>query len=74
MIADAAVGVVETNNAALAALRTEIERIPGHIRDQVRDILFAELENHFPDAIFEVRSDWPVGRLEWWEVVRMGLR
>jgi hypothetical protein len=45
-----------------------------HVRDQVRDILFAELENHFPDAIFEVRSDWPVGRLEWWEVVRMGLR
>lgn len=45
-----------------------------HIRDQVRDILFANLENHFPDAIFEVRSDWPTGRLEWWEVVRMGLR
>lgn len=45
-----------------------------HIRDQVRDILFAELEDHFPDAIFEVRSDWPTGRLEWWEVVRMGLR
>jgi hypothetical protein len=40
----------------------------------MRDILFAELENRFPDAIFEVRSDWPVGRLEWWEVVRMGLR
>jgi len=45
-----------------------------HIRDQVRDILFARLENHFPDAIFEVRSDWPASRLEWWEVVRMGLR
>ena len=45
-----------------------------HILDRVRDLLFAELENHFPDAIFEVRSDWPTGRLEWWEAVRMGLR
>jgi len=46
----------------------------GHILDRVRDLLFAELENHFPDAIFEVRNDWPTGRLEWWEAVRMGLR
>lgn len=44
------------------------------IDDQLRNILFAGLENHFPDAIFEVRGDWPTGRLEWWEVVRMGLR
>jgi hypothetical protein len=46
----------------------------AHIRNQLRDILFAELENHFPDAIFEVRNDWPTGRLDWWEAVRMGLR
>jgi hypothetical protein len=46
----------------------------ARIRDQLRDVLFAELENHFPDAIFEVRSDWPTGRLGWWEAVRLGLR
>ena len=46
----------------------------NHILDRLRDLLFAELENHFPDAIFEVRSDWPTGQLEWWEAVRMGLR
>jgi len=46
----------------------------ARIQDRLRDILFAELENHFPGAIFEVRSDWPTGRLGWWEVVRMGLR
>jgi hypothetical protein len=45
----------------------------NHVPDRLRDILFAELENHFPDAIFEVRSDWPTGKLQWWEVVRMGL-
>ena len=44
------------------------------IGDQLRNILFAGLENHFPDAIFEVRGDWPTDKLEWWEVVRMGLR
>jgi hypothetical protein len=46
----------------------------SHVRDNLRNILFAELENYFPDAIFEMRNDWPTGRLEWWEVVRMGLR
>jgi hypothetical protein len=60
-------------NEIWCALSTRA-RDGAHIRDQLRDILFAELENHFPDAIFEVRSDWPTSRLEWWEVVRMGLR
>lgn len=23
---------------------------------------------------FEVRGDWPTGRLDWWEAVRLGLR
>lgn len=45
-----------------------------HVPDRLRDILFAELENHFPDAVFEVRGDWPTGKLQWWEVIRMGLR
>jgi hypothetical protein len=45
-----------------------------HIRDELRDILFAGLEAHFRDAIFEVRSDWPTGHVGWWEAVRLGLR
>jgi hypothetical protein len=45
-----------------------------HIRDGLRDILFAALEMHFPDATFEVRGDWPTGLTGWWEAVRMGLR
>jgi hypothetical protein len=45
-----------------------------HVRDQLRDILFATLELHFSDAVFEVRHDWPTGEVGWWEVVRLGLR
>jgi hypothetical protein len=45
-----------------------------HIPDRLRDILFAALERHFPDAVFEVRRDWPTGGVGWWEVVRLGLR
>jgi hypothetical protein len=45
-----------------------------HVRDGLRDIVFAALEMHFPDAIFEVRGDWPTGLTGWWETVRMGLR
>jgi hypothetical protein len=45
-----------------------------HIRDDLRDLLFAELEAHFPGAVFEVRTDWPTGAVEWWEAVRLGLR
>jgi hypothetical protein len=44
------------------------------VADGLRDILFAGLETHFPDATFEVRGDWPTGVIGWWEVVRMGLR
>jgi hypothetical protein len=45
-----------------------------HVRDQLRDILFAALESRFPDAAFEVRGDWPAGQIGWWEAVRLGLR
>ena len=45
-----------------------------HIRDDLRELLFAALQAHFPEAVFEVRSDWPTGRVEWWEAVRLGLR
>jgi hypothetical protein len=45
-----------------------------HVVDELRSILFAALEAHFPDAVFEVRGDWPAGHVEWWEKVRLGLR
>jgi hypothetical protein len=45
-----------------------------HVRDRLRDILFAALERRFPGATFEVRGDWPAGQVGWWEVVRLGLR
>jgi hypothetical protein len=45
-----------------------------HVPDRLRDILFATLELHFSDAVFEVRHDWPTGEVGWWEVVRLGLR
>lgn len=45
-----------------------------HVSDELRDLLFAALEAHFPEAIFGVRSDWPTGRVDWWEAVRLGLR
>jgi hypothetical protein len=46
----------------------------SQVRAELRDILFAALESHFPSAIFEVRRDWPGGVLGWWEAVRLGLR
>ena len=45
-----------------------------HVGDELRSILFAALEAHFPDTVFEVRGDWPGGHVEWWEKVRLGLR
>ena len=40
----------------------------------VRDLLFATLERHVAPAVFEVRTDWPTGPVEWFEVVRLGIR
>jgi hypothetical protein len=34
-----------------------------HVRDRLRDILFAALEDRFPGAVFEIRGDWPAVRL-----------
>ncbi|MGH3470437.1 MAG: hypothetical protein ACRDPG_00125 [Nocardioidaceae bacterium] len=44
------------------------------IRPDVRDLLFAALEDHLAPAVFEARSDWPVGDVGWFEAVRLGLR
>jgi hypothetical protein len=44
------------------------------VPERQRDLLFAELERHLQSAMFEARSDWPTGDVEWWEVVRFGVR
>lgn len=44
------------------------------IRDQIRDLLFAALEEHLAPVELEARSDWPAGAVESYEAVRLGLR
>jgi len=44
------------------------------IQRQLRDILFASLENHVAPALFELRTDWPTGPLNWAEIVKLGIR
>lgn len=44
------------------------------VREAVRDLLFATLEQHVAPALFETRNDWPGGDVEWFEVVRLGMR
>jgi hypothetical protein len=49
----------------------------GHgrgVRAEVRDVLFASLEDYITPAIFEARDDWPTGDSAWYESVRLGLR
>lgn len=45
-----------------------------HIRHEIRDLLFAALEDHLTPAVFEARNDWPAGDVEWYEAVRLGMR
>jgi hypothetical protein len=63
-------GKIEEIWCALSARATD----GTHVRDGLRDLLFAALETRFPGAIFEIRADWPGGRADWWEAVRLGLR
>jgi hypothetical protein len=63
-------GDLEEIWCALGVLATD----GTHVRDELRSILFAALQAHFPDAIFEVRGDWPTGHVDWREAVRLGLR
>ena len=44
------------------------------IRPNLRDLLFAALEERMAPAVFEARNDWPTGDVEWYEAVRLGLR
>jgi len=52
-----------------------VQTLDGEIiRTELRDILFARLEEHLAPITFESRSDWPTGEVEWFEAVRFGLR
>lgn len=44
------------------------------VKPQLRDLLFAALEQHIAPALFERRGDWPTGPVDWAEVVVLGLR
>lgn len=44
------------------------------IKAQVRDLLFAALEKRLELVAVEVRLDWPIGEVPWFESVRLGLR
>jgi len=44
------------------------------VKEELRDLLFAALEDHVAPALFETRNDWPTGDVEWFEVVRLGMR
>lgn len=45
-----------------------------HIRHEMRDLLFAALEEHLAPAVFEARNDWPGSEVQWYESVRLGMR
>ena len=45
-----------------------------YLRPQIRDLLFAALEEYLSPALFEIRRDWPTGELHWAEVVKLAIR
>ncbi len=44
------------------------------IRPEMRDLLFAALEEHLAPVELEARNDWPTGDVGWFEAVRLGMR
>lgn len=44
------------------------------IKEAVRDLHFVALEQQVEPALFEARNDWPTGGVDWFEVVRLGMR
>lgn len=54
--------------------RGVLDTYRARVSERLRDVLFGALYNQIPDALYEERSDWPTGDVEWWEVVRLWLR
>ena len=44
------------------------------IRPEMRDLLFAALEEHLAPVELEARNDWPTGDVGWFEAIRLGMR
>jgi hypothetical protein len=44
------------------------------VREDLRDFLFVALEEYLAAVESESRHDWPTGPVEWFEVVRLGIR
>lgn len=52
-----------------------IKAVSGEIiKPELRDLLFAALEQRLALVAVEVRLDWPNGNVPWFESVRLGLR
>jgi hypothetical protein len=44
------------------------------LRPELRNLLFATLEAHLSPALFEIRADWPIGAVDWAEIVKLAIR
>lgn len=44
------------------------------VREEIRNLLFVALEEHLAPVMMEARYNWPTGPVEWFEVVRLGVR
>ncbi len=44
------------------------------IRLEMRDLLFAALEEHLAPVELEARNDWTTGDVGWFEAIRLGMR
>jgi hypothetical protein len=67
--------IIESNDVEEIWCALSVKDVDDNfIREQVRDLLFAELERYLAPVIFEARNDWPTGELRWSEAVRLGLR
>lgn len=44
------------------------------VEDRLRDVLFRLVFDAAEAEVWEPRADWPLGRLAWFEVARLGLR
>lgn len=46
----------------------------GFVSERMKNGLFVSLEAHLQPVEMEARHDWPGGQVEWFEVVRLGIR
>jgi len=67
--------VIESQGTQEVWCALSVRDVDNHfVREELRNVLFAALEAHLAPIITEARSDWPSGVVEWFEVVRLGVR